>query len=295
MPHLGRADCAGGVDDSAATPQANSSTDAATKANVAKDPWAAGDPWSKKPKRLFSTKREDLLLPDKHPVLNAKGNMLDQTHKLQMSARKAGAVLATKSSIADLVRTAAPTAPSVVILPNAEKSTFGEIAAKLLGPFELVLKDPALGSEYKRLVLLFPLRGSITYSLPKPSVSLTATEVTEIVSEINTILLSPQEPSSSNSCILSLPSSVPSGSGPHLSSPFVPVSTLAADNQRIAKLEERFDQLEQRQVRVESKVDARFEEISSSLRQLLQASQTRTRDPSGETPAPKHARNEGSL
>lgn len=51
--------------------------------------------------------------------------------------------------------------------------------------FELILKDPALGSEYKRLVLLLPLHGTITYSLPKPSVSLTATEVTEIVAEVD--------------------------------------------------------------------------------------------------------------
>ena len=185
-------DCAGGVDDAAGKIEPTSTAPSAAKANATQDPWAAGDPWSKKPRRLFSTKWEDLLLPGKHPVLDAKGNMLDQTHKLQMSARKAGAVLATKSSIADLVRTA-PNAPSVVILPNAEKSTFGEFAAKLLGPFELVLKDPALGSEYKRLALLLPLHGSITYGLPKPSVSLTATEVTEIVAGIDARLLSAQE------------------------------------------------------------------------------------------------------
>ena len=185
-------ECAGGVDDGSSKPDSPASAAMAAKANTAQDPWASGDPWAKKPKRLFSTKWEDLLLPDKHPVLDAKGNMLDQTHKLQMSARKAGAVLATKASIADLVRTG-PTAPSVVILPNADKATFGEHATKLLGPFELVLKDPALGSEYKRLVLLLPLQGSITYSLPKPSVSLTATEVTEIVAEIDARLLSLQE------------------------------------------------------------------------------------------------------
>ena len=86
-----------------------------------------------------------------------------------------------------------------------------------------------------------------------------------------------------------------SHNAPATSPPFTAAPSFAAESHRIAKLEERFDQLEQRQVRVESKVDARFEEISSSLRQLLQASQTRTRDPSGETPAPKHARQEGSL
>ena len=81
-------DAAGGVDDAAAMPEPLATPGVSVKTNVAQDPWAAGDPWAKKPKRLFSTKWEDLLLPDKHPVLDAKGNMLDQTHKLQMSARK---------------------------------------------------------------------------------------------------------------------------------------------------------------------------------------------------------------
>ena len=92
-------DCAGGVDDGSSKSDPHASAASTVKANTAQDPWASGDPWAKKPKRLFSTKWEDLLLPDKHPVLDAKGNMLDQTHKLQMSARKAGAVLATKASI----------------------------------------------------------------------------------------------------------------------------------------------------------------------------------------------------
>ena len=523
-------DAAGGVDDAAAMPEPLATPGVSVKTNVAQDPWAAGDPWAKKPKRLFSTKWEDLLLPDKHPVLDAKGNMLDQTHKLQMSARKAGAVLATKSSIQDLIRSA-PTAPAVVILPNAEKQTFGDLAPKLMGPFELILKDPALGSEYKRLVLLLPLQGTITYSLPKPSVSLTATEVTEIVAEVDTCLLSPQDlelvkaapmdfirrnvfalhqdlkdslafyamrvckhPTAEKhevqwQCIIKSPmkqrpailassgaqavllrdyldkqhshddlsvvpkfwpptvrdlaeiriviqnttgfagialtrrglavrawhdniasirravlptdprltkenmhivprfpfnssgwppaiepcfvvssalqatshapvptrafrtggvyswslafdkkpsvlrftldingstfeillveeslsqqpkvnkpqshpkaskssTNAPRDPGPPPAGSFASASAFVAENHRITKLEERFDQLEQRQVRVESKVDARFEEISSSLRQLLQASQTRTRVPSGETPAPKHPRQEGSL
>lgn len=183
---------AGGPGDEAKATGAEANVTPQPKANVAVDPWTTSDPWTKKPKRLFSTKWEDLLLPERHPILDDKGNRLDQTHKLQMCSRKAGAVLATKPSIPDLMR-AAPTAPAVVVLPNAEKSSFGDLSSKLLGPFELVLCDAALNTEYKRLVLLLPLFGAISYSLPKPSVTLTATEVTEVVAELDSRLLSPQD------------------------------------------------------------------------------------------------------
>lgn len=46
--------------------------------------------------------------------------------------------------------------------------------------------------------------------------------------------------------------------------------------------------MESRQTRIEEKFDAKFDDISSSLRQLLQAAHaTRARDPTGETPAAK--------
>lgn len=58
------------------------------------------------------------------------------------------------------------------------------------------------------------------------------------------------------------------------------------DEERLTRLESRFDQLEQRQVGFESRVESKFDHISDSLRQILAASTSRTRDTTGETPRP---------
>ena len=75
-----------------------------------------------------------------------------------------------------------------------------------------------------------------------------------------------------------------------------PVSgTQSVDSQRLQILEDRFDKLEGRQARIEEKVDARFSEISTSLRQLLNASGVHQRESTGDTPAPKHPRHDAML
>lgn len=61
-----------------------------------------------------------------------------------------------------------------------------------------------------------------------------------------------------------------------------------ADEDRLGRLESRFDQLEQRQVSFEARVDGKFDHISDSLRQLLAASNPRAREGHGETPPPKY-------
>lgn len=73
------------------------------------------------------------------------------------------------------------------------------------------------------------------------------------------------------------------------------VAVSSHDAHRIQALEARFDKLESRQTRMEEKVDSRFSEISSSLRQLLHAAGNHPREPTGETPAPKHQRHDGQL
>ena len=66
-----------------------------------------------------------------------------------------------------------------------------------------------------------------------------------------------------------------------------PPMQFSPDAARLDRLEEKFNVLEGRQSRMESEFDSRFDDISSSLRQLLQAaSLPRERSPSGETPAP---------
>lgn len=80
--------------------------------------------------------------------------------------------------------------------------------------------------------------------------------------------------------------------------PSVPVPT-AAESKRIEVLEARFDSLqsqvssiETKQSSLEGKIDERFVEISSTLRQLVQLSQGgRSHEPTGETPPAKWAKN----
>ena len=59
------------------------------------------------------------------------------------------------------------------------------------------------------------------------------------------------------------------------------------EEERISRLESRFDQLEQRQAGFESRVENKFDHISDSLRQILAASHQRTREATGETPPSK--------
>ena len=100
------------------------------------------------------------------------------------------------------------------------------------------------------------------------------------------------------------PVSKGAGKGKTKRAPLEPVSSNvpsilpSSDRQRLDVLEAKFDSLgkqassiEDRQVHFESKIDSKFETINDSLRQLLQQSQPRARDTSGETPPPKLPRN----
>ena len=61
------------------------------------DVWASKSAKLKNPKKLFQTRWEDLTIPTDHPLLDEKGVSVPQVHRLQASAKKAGAVLATHS------------------------------------------------------------------------------------------------------------------------------------------------------------------------------------------------------
>lgn len=186
---------AGGPDDDATMQPATKvhtppSTPAAQPAPT--DPWLKSDPWQKKPKALFNTRWEDLVLPLVHPICDAKGGSLNQTHRLQASSRKAGVILATKGAIQDLVRLTFD-APTAIIMPASDKLAASDFGKKLSGPHELVLHDPTLQADYNRLIMMLPIFGEIHFKLPKPKITLTATEVVEIVAEGDARLLSPSE------------------------------------------------------------------------------------------------------
>lgn len=183
--------CAGGEHDE---PMPLAGSAPATKAKPpsvsknAPDPWLESDPWNRRQKKLPTTKWEDLVLPDQHPIVDDKGGLLPQTHKLQASARKAGVILATKGAIADLMRLSFE-GPTALVLPASEKLTGSDLGKKLIGPHELVLHDPALQCEYKRLIVLLPLFSTVKYSLPTPKITMSATAVVELVAEVDSRLL----------------------------------------------------------------------------------------------------------
>ena len=155
------------------------------------DPWASKSAKAKPPKKLFQTRWEDLTMPSDHPLLDEKGNAVPQVHRLQAGAKKAGAVLATKSAISELARIT-PCATMVVILPGNDKNHYSELGLKVTGPYELVLEDNQAKTAYKRLVILWQLHGAVTYKLPDPKVQLTATEVAELVMDADSRLIGPQ-------------------------------------------------------------------------------------------------------
>lgn len=188
--------CAGGENDAVMTPAKPTSPgkpgSPPDSSKSGPDPWLESDPWTRKPKKQPTTKWEDLVLPDQHPIVDDKGGMLPQTHKLQASSRKAGAILATKAAIVELMRLSFE-APTTLVLPSSEKLTLSDLGKKLVGPHELILHDPALKAEYKRLVVLLPLFGTVRYSLPTPKITMHATAVVELVAEVDSRLLMQNE------------------------------------------------------------------------------------------------------
>ena len=155
------------------------------------DPWASKTAKTKPSKKLFQTRWEDLTMPSDHPLLDEKGASVPQVHRLQAGAKKAGAILATKSAISELARIT-PCATMVVVLPGNDKNQYSELGLKVIGPYELVLEDGHAKTAYKRLVILWQLHGVVTYKLPDPKVQLTATEVAELVMDADSRLIGPQ-------------------------------------------------------------------------------------------------------
>ena len=80
-----------------------------------------------------------------------------------------------------------------LLMPMSDIAAYGNLAGKILGPYEVVLEDPVLGSSYKRLTLLLPLSGTIKYQLAPASHKCTAAEFAELVLELDSRLLSQKE------------------------------------------------------------------------------------------------------
>ena len=150
------------------------------------------DPWAKKTKQS-PTRWEELALPPQHPFVDEKGGCIQQTHRLQASHVRQGLVLTTKANLADMLKITNPNGSFALILPMTDLTNFGEVATRVQGPFEVVLIDSNLQTQYKRIIQLLVINGAVTYKLPEASHKFTADEHIEIVLELDSRLVAPKD------------------------------------------------------------------------------------------------------
>ena len=173
----------------AGAPSKDAAMPEAKAKQAVQDPLFVNDPWARKQPRTQSTKWEDLLLPTEHPFVNAGGTKIGQTHRLQLQAKPEGLILATKQHLAEISKTIGKN-DLAVLLPAADKSSFGDAAPHLTGPHEVILEDVALKTSYKRLVLMFVVRGSVQIKHQAPDCKCTAADFIETVIELDSRVLS---------------------------------------------------------------------------------------------------------
>lgn len=98
-------------------------------------------------------------------------------------------MLATKTHIQDITKDAG-TNDLAVLLPASDNLIQSAFPGKLLGPYEVSVDDNAAKIAYKRLVMMYIIRGTINFKLPAPIAKLTTGAVCEIVLEIDSRLVS---------------------------------------------------------------------------------------------------------
>ena len=157
--------------------------DTSSKKDAA-DPWIRYDPW------LVSKKQcrwEDLHLPDDHPFW-CSSKRIAQVHRTQISAKLGGIAFATKSMVSEIFATKPPD-ETALIVPLSDKQSF-DSSLKVTGPFEVIVKDNAVGSMYKRQIILLQSHDLVTFQLPKATYSSTLTLLREVVLELDERLIS---------------------------------------------------------------------------------------------------------
>ena len=171
--------------------EAKDAKEAKAKKQV-QDPLFINDPWARAHARVQNTRWEDLQIPKDNPFVSTNGTSLAQTHRLQLGSQQAGLILATKKHLAEISKTPGKE-DLAVLLPAAEKASFGDAAPHLTGPHEVVLEDPAQKTTYKRLVLMFVVRGDVKYKLKTPEVKCSAADFVELVAEIDCRIIAPTD------------------------------------------------------------------------------------------------------
>ena len=145
------------------------------------------DPWLKKSGKAAQAKWEDLLLQDPIPFHGTDGRSMSQTHRLQVTAARAGVVLTTKQHVSDLVRLA-DSLDFALLIPTVDGAKPPTMHQNFEGPYEVTFEDSVSKTVYKRLTLMLVVKGRLSYKLPEPKLKLQTAAITEIVLEIDSRL-----------------------------------------------------------------------------------------------------------
>ena len=153
------------------------------------DPIFESDPWAP-PKDRKMCKWEDLKMPNDHHFKLKSGDSVTQVHRQQLNDNAIGIAFATRAHVTPLF-TGVDSKKVALLIPASDKPSFDELPKiSITGPFEVVVHDSALGTIYKRQVLLIQHADEISFQLPKPSYSANPPALTEIVLEVDERLLS---------------------------------------------------------------------------------------------------------
>lgn len=157
----------------------------------AADPVSVNDPW-KKVVKTSQARWEDLILQTPIPFFGTDAKAMSQTHRLQVSQARAGIAFTTKQYIPELLKSA-DKLDLALLVPTVDGSKPPNVYQTLEGPFEITVEDPVTSAAYKRLVLMLPAKGSISFRLPEPKLKLQTAAITEIVVELDSRLIPRQE------------------------------------------------------------------------------------------------------
>ena len=155
----------------------------------ASDPIFENDPWAP-PKDRKMCKWEDLKMPNDHYFRFKDGEQIAQMHRQQLNNNVIGIAFGTKAHVVDLF-TSVSSAKVGLLIPASDKPKFDQLPKiSITGPFEVVVQDSALGTIYKRQVLLIQHGSEIDFKLPKASYSANPPALTELVLEIDERIIS---------------------------------------------------------------------------------------------------------
>ena len=114
---------------------------------------------------------------------------IKQVTRQQISVNISGIAFSTRANVVSTFQTGPPAA-TCLLVPASEKTSFDcEPPLMTKGPYEIIVQDEALGSVYKRQVLLVQQNDEVSHQLPTPKYNSTAPALSEIVIEVHEALI----------------------------------------------------------------------------------------------------------